>query len=61
MNPLSLPAQPLLFFVRKKCQLSGHLCVIFVEIVIGTAVPSVQPGTRSVIIVARSVTTSNAA
>ena len=33
----------------------------FLEVVIGTAVRNVQPGTRSVIIVARLVTTSNAA
>ena len=47
--------------VRVKYRISGLLCDIFVEVLIGTAVPSVQLGTRSVMIVARLVTTSNAA
>ena len=55
MNPQSPSAQLLLFIVRVKYRISGLLCVIFVEVVIGTAVPSVQPGTRSVIIVAKNV------
>ena len=58
MNP---PAQPLLLLVKIKYFKNGVLCVIFVEVVFGTAVPSVQVGTRSVIIVAKLGSLSNAA